>query len=76
MTISGLGGLIYFQKGGFTLPVTDRSFIYAALKAHKLHRGPSHNIRVRSYRNFDERCFINDLRQANRSCVQDGLEYF
>ena len=61
---------MYVHNGVITFPFSDHSLVYAVRKSQRLVKGPSRNIKARSYRTFDANSFINDLRQVPWNTIE------
>ena len=56
---------MYLRNGVVPFTLSDHSLIYAVRKALKIPKGPARNIKVRSYRTFNDTDFINELRHIS-----------
>ena len=61
---------MYVHNGVITFPFSDHSLVYAVRKSQRLVKGPSRNIKARSYCTFDANSFINDLRQVPWNTIE------
>ena len=61
---------MYINHGVITFPFSDHSLVFAVRKSQRAVKGPSRNIKARSYRSFDADAFLNDLKQIPWGTVE------
>ena len=61
---------MFANNGAISFSHSDHQLVYTMRKATKCARGPSRNIKARSYRNFDVSVFLEDLNQIPRCTIE------